>query len=73
MDYMLQLGKDMGGGVTIHDYAPYKKSIPQGFQTMADIIFDIGDKEVPIPKFQEIWLTKMFSFDCSSGVNSKWG
>jgi hypothetical protein len=22
-DYMLQLGKDMGGGVTIHDYAPY--------------------------------------------------
>jgi hypothetical protein len=22
-DYMLQLGKDMGGGVTIHDYVPY--------------------------------------------------
>jgi hypothetical protein len=22
-DYMLQLGQDMGGGVTIHDYVPY--------------------------------------------------
>jgi hypothetical protein len=31
-----------------------EKSIPQGFQTMADITFDIGDKEIPVTKFQEI-------------------
>jgi len=31
-----------------------EKSIPEGFQTMADITFDVGEKGIPITKVQEI-------------------
>jgi hypothetical protein len=48
-----------------------EKQHPQGFQSTADITFDIGDKEIPIAKFQEVSQIVQTEFRSRAVVSTK--
>ncbi len=50
-----------------------EKKIPAGFQTMADLVLDIGEKEIPMAKAQQLTQTVLTEFQQRGVVVTKPG